>query len=70
LRAPKSSARAPLLFLRALSVFQWLERKALSLCAFDSRYRPLDDTDSEATRKWIEAENKLTFGRSSKRICS
>jgi prolyl oligopeptidase len=25
-------------------------------------YRPLEDPDSEATRKWIEAENKLTFG--------
>jgi len=24
-------------------------------------YRPLEDLDSEATRKWIEAENKLTF---------
>jgi prolyl oligopeptidase len=24
-------------------------------------YRPLEDADSEATRKWIEAENKLTF---------
>ena len=24
-------------------------------------YRPLEDVDSEATRKWIEAENKLTF---------
>src|SRR6266478_1868832 len=25
-------------------------------------YRPLEDAGSEATRKWIEAENKLTFG--------
>src|SRR5438876_1952019 len=24
-------------------------------------YRPLEDADSEATRKWIDAENKLTF---------
>ena len=24
-------------------------------------YRELENTDSEATRKWIEAENKLTF---------
>src|SRR5438105_4345332 len=24
-------------------------------------YRRLEDADSEATRKWIEAENKLTF---------
>jgi Prolyl oligopeptidase, N-terminal beta-propeller domain len=30
-------------------------------------YRPLEDTDSEATRKWIGAENKLTFGRSSQK---
>jgi prolyl oligopeptidase PreP (S9A serine peptidase family) len=29
--------------------------------------RPLEDVDSEAARKWIEAENKLTFGRSSKK---
>jgi len=25
-------------------------------------YRPLEDADSEPTRKWIEEENKLTFG--------
>ncbi len=25
-------------------------------------YRPLEDPDSEASRQWIEAENKLTFG--------
>ena len=24
-------------------------------------YRPLEDVDAEATKKWIEAENKLTF---------
>jgi hypothetical protein len=29
--------------------------------------RPLEDADSEAARKWIEAENKLTFDRSSKK---
>jgi len=31
-------------------------------------YRPLEDAASEAARKWIEAKNKLTSGRSSKRI--
>ncbi len=30
-------------------------------------YRPLEDADSEATRKWIEAENTVNFGRSSKK---
>jgi len=31
---------------------------------------PLEDADSEAARKWIEAENRLSFDRSSKKICS
>ena len=25
-------------------------------------YRPLEDPDAPATRAWIEAENKITFG--------